>query len=482
MRTTAFVAVALAAVAAGAAARSPSMYAPPGMPQEDLITALPGFNGTFPSQQFSGYLTVDAAHGRVLHYWAFLSENDPSTDPVVVNYNGGPGCSSMDSLFYEQGPLHFVNPEQGTGVPELTINPNRWSMNTTLIFIESPAGVGFSYSNTSSDYATNDNITAADSLESLVQFFTVKFPSLATNDFYIWGESYAGIYVPTLAYAVLEHNSAASGVHINLKGIMVGNGCIGNSVGACSAAGTQIGVNFTYGHGLYSEELYNKIYATCEDFENPSISCYALLSEMSTQIGRINVYDVYTQCIQGGSAADSKHSRGRRIPRRLIDEIFEPEGPVGCIDGIAAGQYLNQPAVREAIHVAPASLIGEWTICTNKIQYDSNTVDETKSIYPTLIKSLRVLIYNGDVDACVPYVGNEQWTSKMGFPVKSGWHSWTVPSDFGPQVGGYATVYDVTAPGEFSFITVHDSGHMVPEYQPEKALAMFNRYMAGESF
>lgn len=26
---------------------------------------------------------------------------------------------------------------------------------------------------------------------------------------------------------------------------------------------------------------------------------------------------------------------------------------------------------------------------------------------------LQVLIYNGDADACVPYIGNEEWTTGM---------------------------------------------------------------------
>ena len=58
-------------------------------PSEDLITSLPGFNGTFPSEQYSGYLVGNATGTRHLHYWAVMSENDPATDPVVLWMNGG---------------------------------------------------------------------------------------------------------------------------------------------------------------------------------------------------------------------------------------------------------------------------------------------------------------------------------------------------------------------------------------------------------
>lgn len=58
----------------------------------------------------------------------------------------------------------------------------------------------------------------------MLSFFE-KFPELREKDFYITGESYAGIYVPILAYRVLEYNEKAEeGKKIILKGIAVGNG------------------------------------------------------------------------------------------------------------------------------------------------------------------------------------------------------------------------------------------------------------------
>lgn len=90
-----------------------------------------------------------------------------------------------------------------------------------VIFLESPAGVGFSYSNTSSDYYTvGDNRTAKDSYTFLVNWLE-RFPQYKNRDFYITGESYAGHYVPQLAYTILSNNNITNQTVINLKGIAV---------------------------------------------------------------------------------------------------------------------------------------------------------------------------------------------------------------------------------------------------------------------
>jgi carboxypeptidase C (cathepsin A) len=89
------------------------------------------------------------------------------------------------------------------------------------LFLESPAGVGFSYSNKSSDYDINgDRKTAADNYVFLVNWLE-RFPEYKNRDFYIAGESYAGHYAPQLAHNILYHNKKANRTIVNLDGIMV---------------------------------------------------------------------------------------------------------------------------------------------------------------------------------------------------------------------------------------------------------------------
>lgn len=90
-----------------------------------------------------------------------------------------------------------------------------------VLFLESPAGVGYSYSNTSSDYSKNgDRRTAADNYVFLVNWLD-RFPEYKNRSFYISGESYAGHYVPQLAHTILHFNQKANKTIVNLKGIIV---------------------------------------------------------------------------------------------------------------------------------------------------------------------------------------------------------------------------------------------------------------------
>lgn len=85
----------------------------------------------------------------------------------------------------------------------LPFNKFGWLNLTNLLFIDSPAGVGFSINN-DPKYQYNDANTLKDNLFALQFFFTNKFPNYAQSKFYIAGESYAGKYIPDLALKILN--------------------------------------------------------------------------------------------------------------------------------------------------------------------------------------------------------------------------------------------------------------------------------------
>lgn len=154
----------------------------------DQIKSLPGAQFTPSFAQFSGFFQV--APTRSIHYLYIESMNDPSNDPVIFWTNGGPGCSGLLAFGTEFGPYIF----NAGGI--LTLNPYSWNNIANIIYVEQPAGVGFS-SFTAKEDAVNitDSRAAADSYELIKQFFE-RFPERKSNDFYVASESFGGHYVP----------------------------------------------------------------------------------------------------------------------------------------------------------------------------------------------------------------------------------------------------------------------------------------------
>jgi carboxypeptidase C (cathepsin A) len=157
----------------------------------DEVTSLPGWAEALPSKSYSGYLAVGPQKNRHLHYYFTLSENDPAKDPVTLWLNGGPGASSIAyGMMTEIGQLVMNRDSAPTagGTPTLQYNPFSWTRKSNMLYIESPAGVGFSHC----DYEpchSNDTSTALDAYDALVAFFT-GFKEFAGHEFYITGESY----------------------------------------------------------------------------------------------------------------------------------------------------------------------------------------------------------------------------------------------------------------------------------------------------
>ncbi len=75
-----------------------------------------------------------------------------------------------------------------------------------MLYIESPAGVGFSFCDDMSICNFNDETSSLDNLDALLSFFQ-KFPEYRVHDLYISGESYAGVYVPYLALRIDQYNN-----------------------------------------------------------------------------------------------------------------------------------------------------------------------------------------------------------------------------------------------------------------------------------
>jgi carboxypeptidase C (cathepsin A) len=73
------------------------------------------------------------------------------SDPVLIWFNGGSGCSSLLGYAMEHGPYVVAD-----GSQNFTENPYAWNKNATVIYIEAPAGVGYSLCGDQSECMFND--------------------------------------------------------------------------------------------------------------------------------------------------------------------------------------------------------------------------------------------------------------------------------------------------------------------------------------
>ena len=140
--------------------------------------------------------------------------------------------------------------------------------------------------------------------------------------------------------------------------------------------------------------------------------------------------------------------------------------------------YLNRKDVMEAIHVTEASAKGgKFVDCGGSfgrpVTYTRVPQDETVGVYPHLVGKMRILIFNGDQDNCIPYTQDQAWTAGLGLAELKAWHPWKVDD----QVAGYATSYA----SNFTFTTVKGAGHLCPLTQPQRTFAMMDRFVNGEA-
>lgn len=290
------------------------------------------------------------------------------------------------------------------------------------------------------------------------------------------------MYVPTLAEAILWAGGNGTYTGAELKGIAVGNGCTGSEIGVCGGQRDQYDTEYLLGTAFVSDSVKQRSRASC-DWTRPkqTLRCEMLLSKMHEQVGHIDLYNVYGPCISG----TAQHAAGSGSKTFKAPVGSRLGGPDACIDSIQGTEYFNRQEVFDAIHVVPTH---PWATCgtAKGWSYDSTRPNLPRDTYPLLASKIRVIIYNGDWDACVPYTDNDAWTSGMGFPVLDPWHAWQYAlaseGQTSMQVGGYATTYKAPSGFNFTFITIRGGRHEVPETAPDKALEMVSRLLTGEPF
>eukprot|EP00029_Vermamoeba_vermiformis_P007661 TRINITY_DN3376_c0_g1_i1.p1 TRINITY_DN3376_c0_g1~~TRINITY_DN3376_c0_g1_i1.p1 ORF type:complete len:514 (+),score=23.84 TRINITY_DN3376_c0_g1_i1:103-1644(+) len=419
-----------------------------------LITDLPGFSSNITFNQYSGYITVDPINNGQLFFWFFESQRSPSTDPIIIWLNGGPGCSSMDGLFVENGPLRLTSDLQ------IKLNPYSWNQQANIIYVDQPVGTGMSFILNQTGLLSNQSQIDVQFYNFLQQFFSI-FESYAGREIYITGESYAGVYIPYISQYILKANGNQQGIPLNLIGVAIGNGWISPKYQYESYS------TFTYNAGLLGTQeklLVDQVYQECmEQIANgtdtmPGNMCdlnwKAPLSLSRSPSQCFNVYDI-------------------RIYLDNCNDMNWPNG-VGRIR-----QYLNRKDVRDAIHAQhDPSCFEDCSDAVGNQLYGDNNLASIDVLVGLLNSNIRVLLYNGQFDYICNHLGTEMALDNLNWDYvqeykQSGRYTWLVDK----KIAGYAK-----SARNLTFLQVNGASHMVPYDVPGPSLDMITRFLNNQNF
>jgi cathepsin A (carboxypeptidase C) len=452
--------------------------------ESDLIESLPGLDPKPKFLQYSGYL--NATEGRHLFYWFIESQKSPAEDPLILWLNGGPACSSLEGLFLENGPYR-VSPD-GT---KLTYDEYSWNSLANVLYLESPAGVGFSYQD-NNEYKSNDFDTLKFNFEALKQFF-VKFPQFKNHKFYITGESYAGVYIPTLATKILSDKSSG----INLKGIAIGNGMFDPVIFGSSR------LRFAHYHGLIDTQTWNEATAECcscrqsDQFcEFPIINSNYTITPINNNekctaqmklifqkflASGIDPYNIYDFCPKFKSPnvllnsyfrktrffsnmnIDLNELETNEIPENINTEYFEEVKQTHECVSHGYYEYLKKPEVLKALHISPKAKSWAESNTELLLSYVQN-YPNMKQQFEDLVHKYKldpIIIYNGDIDMVCDFIGAEIFLEGLKLPVVKNSTKWV----HNGVTAGFIKRYN-----GLTYTTIRGAGHMAPTQKPGPCL------------
>ncbi|VDL65116.1 unnamed protein product [Nippostrongylus brasiliensis] len=207
--------------------------------QADRIVNLPGVTFALNFEQFSGYLPTSTEYGNAdLFYWSIESQNNATTDPLILFINGDLGCSSTGSLFEEIGPFRIYQSQDVVNENVFSWNKVQWSLKiekfmkfkmnsrrspqvANLLVIDMP----YTGLTPNPPWAMNDDDKVVSTLLSALDQFFIAYPERLVNQFYVAGEGYGSVYATRIAYHFMQQLSLGKAT-ANLQGVIIENGLL----------------------------------------------------------------------------------------------------------------------------------------------------------------------------------------------------------------------------------------------------------------
>ncbi|KAK3679045.1 hypothetical protein LTR78_001498 [Recurvomyces mirabilis] len=423
-------------------------------------------------ESYAGLMPIsNQANTSELYFWFFPSENPMAGDEILIWLNGGPECSSLEGLLQENGPFLW---QYGTYKP--VKNPYTWVNLTNVVWVEQPAGTGFSQQN-GVPPATNEIEVAAQFLGFWKNF--VDTFGLQNKKVYITGESYAGYYVPYIADAM--HN-ASDTCYYDVRSILfydpsTSYGVVQDDIPSVPFVdywSSLFSLNQTFMDDIHTRADacgYTSFIETAMQFppngtlptppnvnhDMPGCSIYNDIQNAALLVNPCwDVYQVATTC-------------------PLLWDVLGFPGSIPYLpDG--ATIYFNRSDVQAAIN-AP---MGEWEECSGGVLDTDTSPPSGLSVLPRVIeKNEKTIIGHGMLDmilimnGTIMMIQNMTWNGAQGFSTPpSTWNNFYVPYHEELSLSSLAGSGDFGIWHEergLTFCTIDLAGHMIPQYAPAAA-------------
>uniref|UniRef100_A0A2C9VKA9 Uncharacterized protein n=1 Tax=Manihot esculenta TaxID=3983 RepID=A0A2C9VKA9_MANES len=425
---------------------------------QSIIKTLPGFHGDLPFYLETGYVGVGEREELQFFYYLFESERNPKDDPLVLWFSGGPGCSVLSAIVYQNGPLIFDYANSTGNIPSLMLRPYYWTKVANILYLDTPVGTGFSYSTTWEGYKTGDLSSAEKAYEFLIKWL-MEHPKFLSNPLYIGTDSYGGLTAPIIVQKISDGNPLTDFKY-------------------------DLNSRIAYAHQkeLISNKLYQSTKKNCKgEYLSPDRSnklCINNLQAINKTFEQLYLFNIMEPKCSTWNL--SSFTRGNELlaTMKKLDVLTQSKHLTNwCRDFTLFYSYIwaNDKNVQSALHVREGT-IKEWPRCNLSLWYK---IDVRSSLqYQKLLtnKGHRVLIFSGDQDLAIPYLGTLAWIHTLNLTITDDWRPWLIDD----QIAGFVITY---SKGKYNltFATVKGGGHTASEIKPKEAFVMIDRWFAYHS-
>ena len=382
---------------------------------------------------------LPAGPGRQYFYWLCPARSGDKAAPLLVWLNGGPGSSSMMGLFLENGPYWIA--DDGS----LHARNASWNNKFDVLYVDQPAGTGFSTAQEGS-YARNQD-DVAEAFSAFLANFYRAYPDARTKQLWLTGESYAGKYLPAISARFVTHG-------IPVAGVAIGNGLTNPREMTLTVPASY------YAVGILDQSQRDRAYRLALD-----IAAHIDAGRWSNATAARSVLFDYIDGANGPRTAPN------------VDSILK----YGEYDESHVSKFLNNAETKRALNLPEDATWRQESKAVHEHLFDDIMKPYAHLLEPVIAAGVPVLLYQGQLDvrdgvaATEAWLANWSWTGRRRF-LDSPRKAWVSPRGT-PKPEGVAGYY--RSCGGLTHLTVNGAGHLVPHDAPTQALDMIERFVAG---